>query len=124
MHDLRHTCAVRMLRDGNLSLRDAQVIQGHAHLSTTEVYLVEDDNVVIDRVRRHHTDRQDRTDRRPDPPPVILGYNPADLEVLFGKGSTGERDRCHDAGQRGEPMAAGPGRAGPHPGARTPARTA
>ncbi|MEU6731531.1 site-specific integrase [Nonomuraea wenchangensis] len=86
MHDLRHTCAVRMLRDGNLSLRDVQVILGHAHLSTSEVYLVEDDDVVIDRVRRHHADRQERADHRPGPPPAALGYDPADLEVLFGKG--------------------------------------
>ncbi|MGW1287466.1 tyrosine-type recombinase/integrase [Streptomyces sp. NPDC002586] len=32
MHDLRHTCARRMLRDRNLSLRDIQTILGHACL--------------------------------------------------------------------------------------------
>ncbi len=39
-HDLRHTCSLRMARDEHLSLRDVQVILGHAHLSTTaDVYL-------------------------------------------------------------------------------------
>ncbi|WP_431908709.1 tyrosine-type recombinase/integrase [Amycolatopsis thermoflava] len=42
MHDLRHTYAVRMLRDHNLSVRDVQEILGHAHLSTTQTYLEED----------------------------------------------------------------------------------
>lgn len=35
MHDLRHTAALRMSRDQNLSMKDVQVILGHAHLSTT-----------------------------------------------------------------------------------------
>ncbi|MBV9161958.1 MAG: tyrosine-type recombinase/integrase [Pseudonocardiales bacterium] len=40
MHDLRHTAALRMSRDDALSMRDVQVILGHAHLSTTaDVYL-------------------------------------------------------------------------------------
>jgi integrase len=40
MHDLRHTAALRMSRDESLTMRDVQVILGHAHLSTTaDVYL-------------------------------------------------------------------------------------
>ena len=35
MHDLRHTCALRMTRAEGLSLRDVQTVLGHAHLSTT-----------------------------------------------------------------------------------------
>jgi integrase len=35
MHDLRHTASLRMPRDEHLSLKDVQVILGHAHLSTT-----------------------------------------------------------------------------------------
>ncbi|QFZ24795.1 site-specific integrase [Saccharothrix syringae] len=35
MHDLRHTAALRMVADENLSERDVQTILGHAHLSTT-----------------------------------------------------------------------------------------
>jgi integrase len=41
MHDLRHTCAIRMIRDKRLSLRDVQTILGHAHLTTTQTYLVQ-----------------------------------------------------------------------------------
>jgi integrase/recombinase XerD len=39
MHDLRHTASLRMARDEALSIRDVQMILGHAHLSTTaDVY--------------------------------------------------------------------------------------
>ncbi|MBZ9642910.1 site-specific integrase, partial [Streptomyces sp. PSKA30] len=38
MHDLRHTSALRMIRSKKLSLRDVQVILGHAHLTTTQIY--------------------------------------------------------------------------------------
>lgn len=34
MHDLRHTAALRMSRDPNLTLRDVQVILGHADIGT------------------------------------------------------------------------------------------
>ncbi len=77
-HDLRHTCAIRMVRDGRLSLRDTQTILGHAHLSTTQLYLEQDDDEVFARVREHLATR-DRS-----PAPSALGYDPADLEVLFG----------------------------------------
>ncbi len=40
MHDLRHTAAMRMIRDENLSARDVQTVLGHAHLATTaNIYL-------------------------------------------------------------------------------------
>ncbi|ETA00117.1 site-specific recombinase XerD [Frankia sp. CcI6] len=82
MHDLRHTCAIRMVRDGRLSLRDAQTILGHAHLSTTQLYLEQDDEEVFARVREHLAARERP---RPAPPaPAALGYDPADLAVLFG----------------------------------------
>jgi integrase len=83
MHDLRHTCALRMVRDKQLSLRDVQVILGHAHLSTTaDVYLIEDDDVVIARVAEHLAARE-----QPEPPPppsMRVGYDANDLTVLFG----------------------------------------
>ncbi|WP_131785654.1 tyrosine-type recombinase/integrase [Protofrankia symbiont of Coriaria ruscifolia] len=81
MHDLRHTCAIRMVRDGRLSLRDAQTILGHAHLSTTQLYLEQDDEEVFARVREHLAAREKP---RPVPAPVAVGYAPADLAVLFG----------------------------------------
>ena len=84
MHDLRHTCAVRMARDQNLSLRDVQTILGHAHLTTTaDIYLVEDDDQVIHRASQHLSERAHRA-QNPPPPPKSTGYDAADLSVLFG----------------------------------------
>jgi integrase len=40
MHDCRHTAAIRMTQSRKLSVRDVQAILGHAHLTTTQVYLV------------------------------------------------------------------------------------
>lgn len=82
MHDLRHTCALRMVRDDRLSLRDVQTILGHAHLTTTQVYLEEDDQEVFRRVHQHLADRGDRAQQMP--PPVAAGYEADDLTVLFG----------------------------------------
>jgi integrase/recombinase XerD len=83
MHDLRHTAALRMARDENLSMKDVQEILGHAHLSTTaDVYLVEDETQVIRRVQRHLAEREQRAQQAP--PPVAAGYDADDLAVLFG----------------------------------------
>jgi integrase len=84
MHDLRHTCALRMVRDENLSLRDVQTVLGHANLATTQIYLQADDREVIDRVRRHLADRQAKADMPALPTTAGPGYDPADLAVLFG----------------------------------------
>ncbi|MGH3868220.1 MAG: tyrosine-type recombinase/integrase [Pseudonocardiaceae bacterium] len=82
MHDLRHTAALRMARDEVLTLKDVQEILGHAHLSTTEVYLVEDQAEVIRRVQKHLAEREIRAQQ--PPPPVATGYDASDLTVLFG----------------------------------------
>jgi integrase len=82
MHDLRHTCSLRMSRDQNLSLRDVQTILGHAHLSTTEIYLVDDETQVIRRVAEHLAEREQRASV--PPPPVAVGYDAGDLAVLLG----------------------------------------
>jgi integrase len=84
MHDLRHTCALRMARDESLSLRDVQTILGHVHLSTTaDTYLVEDDAEVFRRVAAHLAGRRERA-ALPPPEPIAAGYEAADLAVLFG----------------------------------------
>lgn len=84
MHDLRHTAALRMNRDESLSLRDVQVILGHAHLSTTaDVYLVEDEAEVVRRVHQHFVRRQKRGQE--PAPAAAAGYDGHDLAVLFGK---------------------------------------
>ena len=83
MHDLRHTCSLRMARDENLSLRDVQTILGHQHLSTSaDVYMVEEEAVVIRRVAQHLADRDKRATAAPAP--VAQGYDATDLSVLFG----------------------------------------
>lgn len=82
MHDFRHTAGKRMARDPGLSLLDVQTILGHAHLSTTQLYLEEDDAEVFTRVLKHLADRQQA---KPIPPPVANGYNPDDLDILFGR---------------------------------------
>lgn len=82
MHDLRHTAALRMSRDDRLSLRDIQHILGHAHLATTENYLVEDENQVLRRVGQSLADRKQRP--VPEPPELAAGYDAHDLTVLFG----------------------------------------
>ncbi|WP_367838120.1 tyrosine-type recombinase/integrase [Streptomyces rochei] len=86
MHDLRHTCARRMLRDRNLSLRDIQTILGHAHLSTTQLYLEEEPEEVIRRVHQHLLDLKQTEQPALDPGPgPARGYDAADLAVLFGE---------------------------------------
>ncbi|QUH06322.1 tyrosine-type recombinase/integrase [Saccharopolyspora erythraea] len=83
MHDARHTSAIRMHRDDTLSLRDIQEILGHAHLSTTaETYLAEDTDAIIRRVAQHLAERERRAAQ--PPPSVAIGYDSADLNVLFG----------------------------------------
>lgn len=87
MHDLRHTCSLRMARDRDLSLRDVQTILDHKHLSTTaDLYLIEEEAEVIRRVATHLAERQNQPAALPSP--TIGGYEAADLEILFGNGAT------------------------------------
>jgi integrase/recombinase XerD len=84
MHDLRHTTSLRMSRDENLSLKDVQTILGHAHLSTTaDIYMVEDEAQVVRRVHQHLAEREQRIEQ--PRPSVAVGYDAADLAVLFGE---------------------------------------
>jgi len=85
LHDLRHSAASRMARDGELSLTDVQWVMGHAHLSTTEIYLTPTRDEVIDGVLAHHA-RQSRVREAPPPQPAP-GYDPKSLSVLFGRPS-------------------------------------
>ncbi len=85
MHDLRHTCALRMAGDEDVSLRDVQTILGHAHLETTaEIYLVEDERHTIERVAEH---LNRLAEPKPESVPVAQGYRASDLAVLFGDGT-------------------------------------
>jgi len=88
MHDLRHTCALRMAADENVSLRDVQTILGHAHMETTaEIYLVEDERHTVERVAEHLARlAEPKPEPEPEPEPVDQGYRAGDLAVLSGDG--------------------------------------
>jgi len=79
LHDLRHTAAYRMARDPDMPLTDVQWILGHAHLTTTQIYVSPLPEDVIASVLAHH---QRRAAPRPASPPSP--YRPESLDVLFG----------------------------------------
>lgn len=80
LHDLRHTAAHRMIKDPAVSLTDMQWVLGHAHLSTTAIYLRPDDDEVINRVRNHHQQTELAAPVAPSG-----AYRPEVLETLLGK---------------------------------------
>jgi integrase len=83
LHDLRHTAAYRMARDPELSLTDVQWVLGHAHLSTTEIYLAASQEEVIEQILAHHA--RQAAGQLPAPRPSASGYNASSLDVLFGR---------------------------------------
>jgi site-specific recombinase XerD len=83
LHDLRHSAATRMARDPQLTLSDVQWVLGHAHLTTTELYLTPTKDEVVAGVLAHHA-RQATRQQEPPPPPAP-GYDPQSLSVLFGR---------------------------------------
>lgn len=85
LHDLRHTAAQRMVDDPKMSLSDVQWVLGHAHITTTQIYLRPREEEVVTRVLAHHRDRAERPTTPPPPPPVdTTGYSAEVLAVLFG----------------------------------------
>jgi len=84
LHDLRHSAAMRMARDPQMSLSDVQWVMGHAHLTTTELYLTPTKEEVVAGVLAHHVRQAARRDD-PVPPPPAPGYDPQSLSVLFGR---------------------------------------
>lgn len=83
LHDLRHSAAARMVRDPQLTLTDVQWVLGHAHVTTTQVYLTPSTEEVVAGVLAHH-EREARRRDEPAPPPAP-GYDPQSLNVLFGR---------------------------------------
>lgn len=84
LHDLRHSAAARMAHDPQLTLSDVQLVMGHAHLSTTEIYLTPNKNEVIAGVLAHHARTAEQREK-PVPSPPAPGYDPKTLSVLFGR---------------------------------------
>jgi len=80
LHQLRHTAAQRMVADSNMSLTDVQWVLGHAHLTTTEIYLQPRTDEVVGRVLEHH---QRRAEAPPSPPSG--SYRPEVLRTLLGE---------------------------------------
>lgn len=86
LHDLRHTALKRMARDPNMTLADVQWVAGHAHITSTEIYLEPGEDEVVAQVLAHHARRQQEpvTPARPAP-----GYRPEVLAALLGPGQRG-----------------------------------
>jgi site-specific recombinase XerD len=80
LHQVRHTAAQRMIADPNMSLTDVQWVMGHAHLTTTEIYLQPRPDEVVGRVLEHHRRRAETP-----PPPPSSSYRPEVLRTLFGE---------------------------------------
>jgi integrase len=77
-HDLRHTCAARLVSDPAMTLTDVQAVLRHRHLSSTEIYTRARLEDIVDRVQAHYA--------RPAPVPVpAAGYDPACMRVVFGE---------------------------------------
>lgn len=85
LHDLRHTASYRMARDPDLDLTDVQWVLGHRQLTTTQTYLTPAPEEVISHVLAHHARQAKKGTEKPVPPPPAPGYNPASLNVLFGR---------------------------------------
>jgi site-specific recombinase XerD len=84
LHDLRHTAAYRMARDPEMPLTDVQWILGHAHLSSTQIYVSAPAEEVIGSVLAHHARRVATS---AEPAAGSAGYRAESLSVLFGKAS-------------------------------------
>jgi site-specific recombinase XerD len=81
LHALRHSAAYRMARDPEMLITDVQWVLGHAHLSTTQIYVNPTAEDVIAGVLAHH---RRLAEAPPAPPSPAAGYRAESLEVLFG----------------------------------------
>jgi integrase len=83
LHDLRHTAAYRMARDPDMPLTDVQWILGHAHLTTTQIYVSAPTDEVITSILAYYARRSGLPSGPALPAP---DYRIESLNVLFGEG--------------------------------------
>lgn len=79
LHDLRHTCGIRLAADPNMTLLDIKTILRHKSVETTQIYTQVRLEEIIDQVLAHYA--------RPTPTPIPtsgVGYDADDLGELFG----------------------------------------
>ena len=87
LHDLRHSAAYRMARDPQMPISDVQWVLGHAHLSTTQLYVSAPAEDVIAAVLAHYA-RQAASKSEPgdrDDEHAVV-YRRESLDVLFDRG--------------------------------------
>jgi site-specific recombinase XerC len=84
LHDLRHSAAYRLARDPQVPISDVQWILGHAHLSTTQIYVTPMAEDVVENVLGHHRRQAERASS-PPPPAASSPYRPETMDVLFGR---------------------------------------
>ena len=82
LHDLRHAAAYRLARDPQVPITDVQWILGHAHLSTTQIYVNPVPDDVVRNVLAHYRRQAGPKPRCLQPAP---GYRAETLAALFGR---------------------------------------
>jgi site-specific recombinase XerC len=80
-----HTAAYRMARDPQMALTDVQWVLGHAHLSTTQLYVNAPVEDMIAAVLAHHDRRAHGPAGQAGDTNGQLRYPPESLQVLFGR---------------------------------------
>ena len=85
LHDLRHSAAYRMARDPQVPLTDVQWVLGHAHLSTTQLYVTAPAEDVIASVLDHYARRSMPPATPGDSEEHAVTYRSESLDVLFGR---------------------------------------
>jgi len=85
LHDLRHSAAYRMARDPQMTLTDVQWVLGHAHLSTTQLYVTAPVEDMIAAVLAHHNRRAQGPGAQADSATERLSYRPESRAVVFGR---------------------------------------